>query len=157
MNEDIQQSILNSDVIYALTRNLPNPELISDETLNDSDKTLTVDADEIWEIVSIRIELTTTSAINNRQLVIVFRDVSDDIIFSVFAGTEQAPSLLYKYHYGQGLPHATTLIKNEILTPLPSRFYLPAGYNIRIYDVNNIDPAADDMIIQMMVNRYDVP
>ena len=156
MPADLTQDILNSDVITLLTRSIPNPELISDTAANDSDKTLTVDADEIWEILWIWLEFTTTGTSNNRTIHVDLRDDSDNVIFGTRAITDQAPSTT-EYYLLTALGQAPVIWRTSrhIIT-IPPKTILPAGYDIRIYDTDSVDAAADDMIIRMMVNRYDV-
>lgn len=157
MNPDLRQDILSSDVIYALMRNLPNPELISDVTLNDSNKTLTVDANEIWEILSIWVELTSTATVGNRLMRLLFKDSASDIIWQAYPGVNQAASLSRNYLFAQNLARDTAFYSSIMLNhPLPPLLF-PAGFQISIYDSAGVDPAADDLIVQMMINRYDVP
>lgn len=155
--EDLQQSILNSDVIYALTRNLPNPELISDEALNDSDKTLTVPADQIWEILSIWLEFTSTATVGNREIRTTTRDSANDTVFDTKPGIIQSASKTFQYLFAPSFPRETAVFASDRFHfPYP-RIFLPASFNLRLFDAAVVDVAADDLIIQMMVNRYDVP
>ncbi len=130
------------------------PNLQADEALNDSDKTFTVPAARIWEIQSIRAELVTTATATNRQMAVQVRDASADIIFEIVAGGDQAPSLTYNYHFS---PHLTDLgaVRDVtfFMTPFPS-LILPAGFDVRIFDNNAVDAAADDMVLQMLVMEY---
>lgn len=154
---DKQQLILNSDVIYALTRNLPNPELISDETSNNSDKTLTVPANQIWEILSIWIVLNTTADSGNRLIILQFRNDSDVIFIELTPTIDHAASLTKYYLFAPGLPRETSFFGgNKLFYPFPS-LSMPAGFNVRVFDTAVIAPTADDMTIQIMINRYDVP
>lgn len=125
--------------------------LEADETANDSDKTITVTAGQLWQVLNIRLEFTTTATANNRQIVIQWRDDGDDVVGEVKAGVTQAASLTYYYEFGPALADLTTLRDSDwIMTPLPPTLFLPAGYNLRIYDNNAVDAAADDLVIQMM-------
>ena len=156
MPADLTQDILNSDVITLLTRAIPNPELIVDENLNDSYKTLTVDSAEIWHILWIWVEFTATATVGNRNMRIIIRDDSDDRIYQYNSNTNQAASDNWTYLFTSQLVHSNLGGIPSIHIPIPAKLYLPAGYDIDIGDGNNVDAAADDMIIQMMVNRYDV-
>ena len=156
MPADLTQDILNSDVITLLTRAIPNPELQVEETANDSDKTITVASGEIWEILWIYVELTTTATVGNRVLHIEIRDDSNDIIFQTRAKNVQGASGTELYYiFPLGIEPSETIGGYHYI-PIPPKCYLPSGYDIHILDNEAADAAADDMIVQMMVNRYDV-
>ena len=126
--------------------------LQSDETADDSDKTLTVPAGYEWQVLWIWIELTTTAAAGNRQIEIQLRDGADDIIGDFRAGAVQAASLTRYYMFGPALADLTAFRDTDyLMTPLPPTVFLSAGYDIRIFDNNAVAAAADDMVIQMMV------
>lgn len=126
--------------------------LIADETLNDSDKTLTVPANTEYEVLWIYIELATTATVGARQIEIDFRDTADDVIGQIRPNATQAASLTYYYMVAPALANQPAVYDTDHLqTPLPPTIFLPAGYDIRIFDNNAVDAAADDMVIQMMV------
>ena len=156
MPADLTQDILNSDVITLLTRAIPNPELIEDETADDSNKTFTVDSGEIWEILWIYTELATTSTVGNRHLTVRFTDASDDIIFECHAKSEIVANDANQFIWLTGISGHFSLGTNKFHMALPSKSFLPAGYKIQVLDKNAVDAAADDLIIHMMINRYDV-
>jgi len=54
-----------------------------DETLNDSDKTITVTINKKWKILWIHIEYTATATVGNRAIRIELRDSADDIIYEI--------------------------------------------------------------------------
>jgi len=157
MIEDLRQDILNSDVIYALTRNLPNPELQSDVTLNDSDKTFTVPADEIWEILWIFVAFSTSSIADIRWLKINIFDDSSVQIDSIIPGIDHSENLEIFYTFAENMPQSTAIFANDhIYHPLP-KIVLPTGYQIQVVDDSGVDPTHDDMKVHIMLNRYDVP
>lgn len=143
----------NGDIIDAW-----HPALQADENLNDSDKTLTVAASTEWEILTIWVELTTTATAGARQLVLEFQDDSSDVIGQMRAGATQIESLTYYYMFGQAFGAELTSVRDSdfLYIPLP-KIILPASYVIRVYDNNAVDAAADDMIIQALVNARSVP
>ena len=156
MPEDLQQSIDSSDLITAAIQVIPNPKLQAEETLNDSDKTITVPANKIWEILWIHIELTSTASVGNRSLKVVFRDDSNDTICEFLPGVLQAESLQRFYLFSPQFSRETSFFSTfHLHHPIP-KIFLPSSYSIRIYDTNGVDPTADDMIIQMMVNEWSV-
>ena len=127
------------------------PELQADEALNDSDKTITVPADEEWAIQSIRVELVTTATAGDRQVVVQIRDGADDVIDEVVAGAVQAASLTRNYHFGAGRSDLTAFRDTDHLETPIQPWVLPAGYDLRIFDNNAVDPAADDMVVQTLI------
>lgn len=120
---------------------------------NDSDVTFTVGAGLEWHVLSIYVALVTTATVGNRQLEIRYLDSSDNIIHVVSAGATQAASLTRQYSAGQGMPAGTTFVNGNISLPLPANLVLPPGYKVRVFDAAAIDPAADDMVVRMIVDE----
>jgi len=129
------------------------PELQIEETANDSDKPITVPAGQIWRVLWIHVELATTATVGNRQIAIEGRDASDDIIFSESAGAVQAASLTYTYTCQPGAVREAAFVNGQINLPIPPDFILPAGYDVHIFDSAAVAAAADDMVVQMMVEK----
>jgi hypothetical protein len=126
--------------------------LVSDTTLNDSDKTLTVPADHEHHVLWIWVEFTSTATANDRQLVVELQDNTNDVVGQVRAGAVQAASLTRYYMFGPALAdHLSFRDTDYLMTPLPPTVILPAGYQVRVYDNNAVDAAADDMIVIMQV------
>jgi len=123
--------------------------LVSDEAVDDSDKTLTVTAAQLWHLLWIWVELTTTATVGNRQIVIELQDTANDVIFQVRAGVTQAASLTYYYCFAPSMADLTAVRDTDyLMTPLPPTVLLPAAFQIRVYDNNAVAVAADDLIIQ---------
>lgn len=131
--------------------------LTSDETLNDSDKTITIPATYLYQIMWVYVELTTTATVGDRQLEMQFRDDADDVIAMFKPEVVQAASLTYYYQFGPSMPDLFSVrdaaTNPFVATPFIPGAFLPAGYDIRIYDNAAIDAAADDMIVQIMAAR----
>ena len=134
-----------------LNRSVGKPVLQVDEALNDSDKILTVPADVTWEILSIRVELTTTATVGDRQIVIQVRDGANDVVDEVVAGNIQAASLTRNYHFGVGRSDLTAFRDTDHLETPTTPWMLPETFDLRIFDNNAVDAAADDMVVQMLV------
>lgn len=126
----------------------------SDTGLNDSDKTFTVSASRIWEILWIRAELITTATAGGRRMRIEFQDASANLLFSRVALNTQVASATETYNFLPGINDASETVVTAHLVPMPARSLLPAGYVIRIYDNQAIAAAADDLSIEMMVIEY---
>ena len=131
------------------------PYLHADETLNDSDKSISVvsvpaDLGAIeWQVQWIWVELTTTDDQGDRQLVIEIQDVATDVIGQIRAGVVQAASLTRYYMFSPQVAGMAAFIDTDFLTtPIPP-FFLKQGDIIRIYDNNAVAVAADDMIVQI--------
>ena len=136
-----------------LVRPLGRGVLIDDEALNDSDKTLIVPDGYQYHVLSVFVELTSTAAAGDRQIIVEAQDTSGDVIGQVRAGAVQAASLTYYYQFSPSCADLTAVRDTTFLmTPLPL-WVLPAGYQLRIADSKAIAAAADDMIVQVVVLR----
>ena len=130
------------------------PALQADETLNDSDKSITVTAGYEWKIQWIWVELTTTAVAGNRQMVVQIQDAATDVVFQMRAGIVQAASLTRYYLFAPMGAEIVAFRDTDFLyAPLPPVIHLPASYVIRVYDNAAVDAAADDMVVQMMVQQ----
>ena len=123
----------------------------SDEALNDSDKVLSVPSGEIWRILNIHVELVTTATVGNRQMRVEIRDDADDIIGQFSAGAVQAASLTVAYEFMPGVARETAVVDSSLLVPIPLDLILPGLFDFRVYDQAAVDAAADDMVIQALV------
>lgn len=124
--------------------------LVSSETTNDSDITLTVTAGQEWQLLSIWVELVTTATVGNRQLSVVITDAADDVIARIDAGAVQAASLTRNYLFAVGVARELGFVNTAYLQVPLVPWILPAGYKIRVYDSTAVDAAADDMVVQML-------
>ena len=126
--------------------------LQAEETANDSDKTLTVPANTIWQVLWIWVELVSTATVGTRQMTVQILDAAADVVMTLKAGATQAASLTRNYCFAPALADLTAFRDTSFLmTPLPPTVILPAGYGVRVYDSAAVDAAADDMVVQMMV------
>lgn len=123
--------------------------LWAEETANDSDKQIAVTANQVWQLLHIWVEFTTTVVVGDRQITIEIQDGAADVIARIRSGVEQAASLTYRYLFA---PSMNDLLANRnewVSTPMPPTFIFPETYIIRVYDITATDAAADDMIVQM--------
>lgn len=129
------------------------PILKADEATNDSDKSFTVPAGKMWELTSIWVELISTATGGNRQMTVEVQDSGADVVMAVAAGAVQADSVTRNYMFAPHMPDLTSFRAGDLLmTPIPP-LLLSAGFIIRVYDSAAIDAAADDMVVQMLVNE----
>jgi len=131
--------------------------LISDEAVDDSDKTITVIARYEYQILSIWIELATDATVGARQIEVQFRDAADDAWFGIIPGVTQAASLTYHYAIGPSLAdHLGVRDAHYVMTPMPPTVFMEAGEDIRIWDNNAVAAAGDDMVVHVRVARRPV-
>lgn len=130
----------------------------AEETLNDNDKKITVPTGVEWEIKWLWVEYTSSGTVGNRALRFSILDPADDIIYLQKAKNTQAASITeyYTARPTQSLegPSEDETYWHEI--PLPPNFKLRGGFSIRVWDNANIDAAADDMILQLVVEEREV-
>jgi hypothetical protein len=89
--------------------------------------------------------------VGNRQLEIEIQDDAADVIAEFRAGVAQAASLTYNYQLAPQVADLTAVRDSDyVSTPIPE-LVLPAGYVVRVWDNNAVDAAADDMLVQLMV------
>ena len=120
------------------------------EDLNDSDKKYTIPADQEWHILWAWVEFTTTATVGDRQLVAEIQDEWNDVIFQQRLGIVQAASLTRYYLMAPAVGDMDGFRDTDFLTtPIPPTTFLKGGDQIRMYDNNVVDPAADDMICQI--------
>jgi hypothetical protein len=157
-NGDVGAVALNADA-QVIIDDYWRPSLQAEETENDSDKSFTVPASTQWRVKSIWVELTTTADVGDRVIGVEIQDSAADVILKIEAGAVQAASLARYYAFA---PWQADLIafrgagSDLLLTPLPPDLVLPAGYIVRVYDTAAIAAAADDMIVQMLVDARTV-
>ena len=124
-------------------------DLLSDETLNDSDKSFTTTADTERQYLWIWVEFTSTATAGDRQLVVEIQDSASDVIGQVRANVVQAASLTRYYMFGASLANLDDFYDTDwLMTPLMPGLILQGSDILRIYDNNAVDAAADDMVVQ---------
>lgn len=129
---------------------------VSDEAANDSDKTiLTVDAGRTWTVVMLRVELATTATVGDRDVVVEVLDSASDVLFRFRSGVVVEASLSRVFNWGAGMPQAAEFSgSTEMYCALPpGGIPLQAGEMLRVYDINAVDAAADDMVTHV---RYTI-
>jgi len=135
----------------------PHVTQVSDAVANDSDKTLVVPVGTMWAIQSIYARLVSTGTAGNRLLTVLFTNASDVPLFRYVAGGVQAASLTMDYVFAPNHPQETAVANNGLqLRALGSGITLLAGWKIRIYDVTAVDPAADDLTLQVLIESLQV-
>ena len=131
------------------------PSLQSNTTtgLDTIDKVLTVPAQRQWEIQHIRAEVTSSTAVGNRQLELQIRTAADDVIYSITPLVVQAASTVYVFQFSQVQIDSTAVrAVNFVHTPTPE-LTLGPGFDVRVFDNATISTtvAQDDMVLHMHV------
>ena len=131
--------------------------LESDEDADNSAKTFTVPANTEWEIQSVWVELTATADAGDRQMAIDILDDSADVIAQIRAGIVQVAEAVRYYLFSPDVVELEAFRDTDYLSTLIPRWCLPAGYAIKVWDKDEIQAAADDMVVQMMIKSRSVP
>lgn len=116
-----------------------------DSAANDSDKTITVPAGKVWQVLAVHVTNATSADVGNRQLVAVVSDGTNTLgTFNAVA--TQAASTTEYYNWAPQYNTATETPAGFFHTPLPACL-LPAGGTVRVYDSAAVAASADDMTV----------
>lgn len=125
-----------------------------DATANDSDKSWTVPDGEVWEILYIHGILDSTATVGNREFRIDIADADSQVILSIHPGAVQTAGNTYHYLGMQGVYRETSFVLDEMHIPIADDLFLAPGWSIRIFDVNAVDAAADDLTAAFIYKAY---
>ncbi len=128
-----------------------------DATTNDSDKSFTVPAGNVWDLRGIYIDITSTATVGNRRPVV---DITDgtNVLFTPYSTTNETATQRGVIVFG------FDSVTDDYAVSGPGNVntnigyppcLLPAGYVVRVYDVNAIDAAADDLTVVLHYIEYD--
>lgn len=137
---------------------------IRDATLNDSDKSFTVPAGKVWDVLNINYELIPSLTVGNRQMAI-YLSSGGAVVWTSHVSATVAAATPCNGRFGQNIPADTTNLIGRMDTygfastvsiagPLP-KMLLPAGSVIRVSDYKAIDAAADDLVVTLEYVEYD--
>ena len=92
----------------------------------------TVPAGERFEIIALRIRLTTAVAVANRAVHLRFRDASANVIYGSVSNVNQTASFIGEYNFGSGLGTVGELSTQEFEAygPMPKGFIMLPGWTI---------------------------
>lgn len=127
------------------------PQIQSDTGINSID--FTVPAATKWMIQAVYIEYQSVTTAGNRRLEVQIVDSdTTTVLFRSRIGVNQAVTLTYLYTFAPGFtPGSTTAVDTNVYhTHLPA-LIVPAGYIIRVLDVNSIDVTNDIIDVFMLV------
>jgi hypothetical protein len=127
---------------------------VKDKTPNNSDKTWTVPANELWHFNSACVQLATSATAGNRVMAIYMMDPEGDAVKHLTCGITQAANTTVFYCFNQGTFRETAVVNSAVHSPVPWDFFIPGGYGLRFLDTAAIAPTADDMNVFFQVMRY---
>lgn len=116
----------------------------SDTAANDSDKTFTVSSGKVWDVKWVYVSYAATATAGDREICFEVQDASANVIFRAYFSTIIIASQTVEATFGVGLD---SMQKTQV--PIPP-MNLPASYVVRIYDINAVDAAADDMTLRFV-------
>ena len=129
---------------------------ISDVTINQNSKIVTVPAGYEYQVLWLFVEYISDANAGNRQIVVDIRDQADAVIGRVVAGATQVASLTRRYMFAPSLADLGAFRNTTyLMTPFPPTVFLPALYDIRVYDTANIS-AGDDFTLHIQVARREL-
>ena len=132
---------------------VPNPVVVRDVTSNDAIKTFTVPTNATWQIKSIEIMYLATGTVGNRDLIVFVRDASDNQLLRLELPFYIVANNAFRIFYLPGGPLQTAVVDNLLFYPLPVDLILGSGWDLLIQDNGGIDVAADDMLVNIIVDE----
>jgi len=142
--------------ITELTSPAGVPLLLSDEVLNDNDKSFYVPLGSNYEVEWVHAEFTTTAGGSARQLVLEVQDAHSDVLLQIYAPDTQAGGTAHVYTFGLGIAQYDDAGGTRHFISLPWIF-LPPRSTVRVYDVDDRDDT-DDLVVQVALSRrYSTP
>lgn len=156
---------MGSGKILARTMPAGTMKVSRDATTNDSDKTLTVGARKLIRPLAIVAQITATATVGNRQLAVAITDGTNQVWTTSYTSAIIANATgqfritfdtMAVLNNNQSLMFGTLNYANQQTNESAPDMYLPAGYVIRVWDVNTVDAAADDMVFVVFYEELDV-
>lgn len=136
---------------------ISSAEYWSEEAINDSDKSLSVNTDlqaRMVRVDGIRVEFTASATIGTRQFSMEVQDGSSDVIYSqnFSAATDTAAGASTTWEAIPGEAAAAAIDGGPLTEFMPREFWLGRDAVLRIYERDAIDAAADDMTIHLRLS-----
>jgi len=136
----------------------PRPRIfvLSDNALNDSDKTITVPAGKQWEVLYGQVQLVTTATVGDRRIqYTVQTSGGNEIVYTQQALNVQIASTNERYNFGT-FSDVLESVPTRHNLPLPVGFVMLETFELRILDVNIVAAAADDLTINLVIKETDM-
>lgn len=96
---------------------------------------VTVPDGQMWRIRGIKLQLTTSATVGDREVSLIIKDADQEICF-VPAGDVQAASLTYKYVYNAAEPWASSKVGTTVIQNMPTDIVLLPGGEIKTSTTN---------------------
>jgi len=112
-----------------------------DTTPNETARTISIPSDEIWEVLSIYLRISTTANVGNRNWAIMIRNENDDYFYQSRTGNIPASTTDMSFSMGS-VSNETSFTDTIQYKPLPLNF-LPPSYSIYITELNSVDSNDD--------------
>lgn len=127
---------------------------VFDNAVNDSDKTFTVPAGEVWEVLHANVLYASSADVGNRVMHMDAYDDSGNEICSASAGAVQTASLTGSYLFMQGTYRETAFVNGGLQVPIPANLFLTEGFSLRFYDAAAVAVAVDDMTVAFQYRKF---
>ena len=125
----------------------------TDAAANDSDKTITVPANQTWSVGNIFVTNVTSADVGNRQISVIITDPDSVQLGNLKADSTQAASTTEYYNASPAAGIAVEGPAGYHFMTLPA-FVLDAGCTIRVYDSAAVAATADDMTVTVTGRCY---
>ena len=125
-----------------------------DEAANDSDKTITVPAGEVWELLAVYVDFTASATVGTRSVILEIRNASAVIFLSLRQNINISASQHRACTFAPFGNEVAGAINESTLGALPIGLYLPTGWDLRVRDFNAIDAAADDLLVRVLHKTF---
>jgi len=132
-----------------------------DIVANDSDKSIVVPDNERWKILSLGVHYTASADVGNRTLVVEILDAAGNIMAAYQMAFNMAASSVHQINFKEHSDDWTLKdlggsYGRTIDTPFDFPLVLLERQSIRIFDVETIAAAADDMIFNYTYIKAEV-
>lgn len=129
-----------------------------DNSSNDSDKTFTVPDNKLWIMDLVRASLKATSTNGTRQFRLQVYDTSSNMVYRggriPIVADETGGILLQPQMTHTSDSRNESFSAGGTTDTLPR--YIPAGYDVRIWDSEAVDAAADDVTVTLLYQEVSV-
>ncbi len=147
-----------NDMVMALCHPAGEPKWLRDATLNDSDKSFGPAQGYRWIIHAVGFSFTATATVGSRYAAIEVQNGGGTPYWCCGNNTAITASQVAKMVGGPSFPISTTAIRwvepftapnSAFIAVLPNPCILDYGMVLRFRDIQAIDAAADDIVVQI--------
>jgi len=146
--ENIKVNKATGDEVYVEGENFTQK---SDVVINENSKVQTVPSGKTWVLQFLTIKYISEAGGSARQLAIEIGD-GTNLLWPKNFGATQAGGLTRNYYAASDLPDDNAFDSDGRIRMQLEAHVLPAGYTVKVYDVDNRD-ATDDMELRLIVDE----